>query len=164
MLVKKLNWRTAMVDNRTAREVENRDTTKRKAAWTPPQLLPEPNPIPGWKFKYVRIAVMGQNDPTNTSAKFREGWEPVKAADHPEIMHMADRNSNSAFKDNIEIGGLLLCKAPEEMVRQRSEHFAKMNQAQMDGVDNSFLRQKDDRANMALFSEKKSTVSFGRGK
>jgi hypothetical protein len=152
-----------MAEIRTNRELENRDATKRKAAWTPPQLLPEPNPIPGWKFKYVRIATMGQADPTNTSAKFREGWEPVKATDHPEIMHLADQNTGSRFKDNIEIGGLLLCKAPEEMVQQRSQHYADMNKAQMDGVENNFMRQKDDRANMALFSDKKSSVSFGRG-
>jgi len=152
-----------MAENRLAREVENRDSTLRKKAWTPPQLLPEPNPIPGWKFKYVRVSVMGQNDPTNTSAKLREGWEPVKASDHPEIMHLADRNSNSQFKDNIEIGGLLLCKAPEEMVNQRSDYYARMNKSQMEAVDSNFMREKDGRTNMDLFSDKKSTVSFGRG-
>jgi hypothetical protein len=52
---------------------------------------------------------MGTADPSNTSAKFREGWEPVKAEDHPELMHHADPTSK--FKGNIEIGGLLLCKA-----------------------------------------------------
>jgi hypothetical protein len=48
---------------------------------------------------------MGTADPSNTSAKLREGWEPVKAEDHPELMHMSDPNSR--FKGNIEIGGLL---------------------------------------------------------
>jgi hypothetical protein len=153
-----------MVDNRITREIDTRDATKRKATWAPPQLLPDPKPQPGWQFKYIRTSVMGQNDPTNTSAKFREGWEPVKASDHPEIMHLADNNPNSRFKDNIEIGGLLLCKAPEDLMTQRKNYYADMNKSQMDAVDNNFMRQKDDRANMALFSEKKSTVSFGRGK
>jgi len=152
-----------MAENRLARELENRESTSRKKTWTPPQLLPEPKAQPGWKFKYVRIATMGQADPTNTSAKFREGWEPVKASDHPEIMHLADNNPNSRFKDGIEIGGLLLCKAPEEMVQQRSEYYEGMNKAQMEGVDNNFLREKDGRSNMQMFSDKKSTVSFGRG-
>lgn len=148
---------------RPSRDSETRTTAQRKQAWTPPQLLPEPNPIPGIRFKYIRISSMGIADPTNVSAKLREGWEPVKASDHPEIMHLADNNPNSRFKDGIEIGGLLLCKAPEEMVMQRREYYANMNQAQMEGVDNSFLREKDGRSNMALFSDKKSTVSFGRG-
>ena len=152
-----------MSENRTARELDTRDSSARKKAWTPPQLLPEPKPVPGWKFKYVRIATMGQADPTNTSAKFREGWEPVKATDHPEIMHLADNNPNSRFKDGIEIGGLLLCKAPEEMVQQRNAYYENMNKAQMEGVDNNFMREKDGRSNMQMFTDKKSTVSFGRG-
>lgn len=150
-----------MAENRLTREMENRDNAKRTQAWTPPQLLPTPNPIPGWTFKYVRTSLMGTADPTTTSARFREGWEPCKAEDHPELMHLADQNSK--FKGNIEIGGLLLCKAPTEMVQQRKEYYAKQNQAQMDAVDNNFMRsQSDDR--MPLFNEKRSSVSFGRGK
>jgi hypothetical protein len=153
-----------MAENRQARELENRNATAREESWAPPQLLPEPNPIPGWKFKYIRISYMGANDPTNVSARFREGWEPVKAADVPEIMHLADENPNSRFKDCVEIGGLLLCKMPEERVKARRKYYDDMNKAQMDGVDNSFLREKDGRSNMDMFTEKKSTVSFGRGK
>jgi hypothetical protein len=106
---------------------------------------------------------MGQADPTNASARFREGWEPVKASEVPEIMHLADNNPNSRFKDGVEIGGLLLCKAPEEMVQQRREYYDNMTQQQADGVDNNFMREKDSRTNMSLFTERKSTVSFGRG-
>ena len=153
-----------MSENRLARELENRNATLRVEDWKPPQLLPEPNSVPGWKFKYIRISVMGQDDPTNASAMFREGWEPVKAKDHPEIMHLADKNSNSHFKDGIEIGGLLLCKIPEERFNARRKYYENMNRAQMDGVDNSFLRQKDSRSNMDMFTEKKSTTTFGRGR
>lgn len=149
-----------MAENRLTRELENRDATKRNQTWTPPQLLPTPNPLPGWVFRWIRTSVMGQNDPTNASAKFREGWEPVKADDHPELMHMADQNSR--FKGNIEVGGLLLCKAPAEMMKQRDEYYARQAQAQMDAVDNNFMRTEDSR--MPLFNERKSTTSFGRGK
>ena len=152
-----------MADNRVPRELETRNSEKREESWTPPTLLPEPDPVPGKRFKYVRISTLGQSDPTNTSAMFREGWVPVKAADHPEIMHLADNNPNSRFKDCIEIGGLLLCSMPEERVLARRKYYDDMNKAQMEGVDNSYLRQKDDKSNMSLFSEKKSTVSFGRG-
>mgnify|MGYP003351024812 CR=1 FL=1 len=153
-----------MAENRLARELENRNATTRTESWKPPQLLPEPNPVPGWKFKYIRISYMGANDPTNVSARFREGWEPVKATEVPEIMHMADENPNSRFKDNVEIGGLLLCKMPEERVNQRRKYYSDMNKAQMEGVDNSFMRERDGRSNMEIFSDKKSTTSFGRGR
>ena len=72
-----------MADNRLARELENRESTARRKAWTPPQTLPSPNPEKGWVFRWVRTSMMGQSDPTNSSAKFREGWEPVKAENHP---------------------------------------------------------------------------------
>jgi hypothetical protein len=74
---------------------------------------------------------------------------------------MMHADANSKFKGNIEIGGLLLCKAPEEMVKQRREYYARQNQAQMEAVDNNFMRSEDQR--MPLFSEKRTTTSFGRG-
>ena len=149
-----------MAENRLARELENRESAQRNKVWTPPQTLPAPNPQPGWVFRYIRTSTMGQADPQNTSAKFREGWEPCKAEDHPELMHHADPNSK--FKGNIEIGGLLLCKAPEELMKQRDDYYAQQAKAQLSSVDNNFMRLNDER--MPLFSEKKTTVSFGKGK
>jgi hypothetical protein len=149
-----------MVNNRLDREVENRESTQRTKTWTPPQTLPEPKPQPGWVFRYIRTSIMGTADPSNTSAKFREGWEPVKAEDHPELMHMTDPSSK--FKGNVEIGGLLLCKAPAELMQQRDNYYAQQAKAQLQSVDNNFMRLNDER--MPLFSEKKTTVSFGKGK
>jgi hypothetical protein len=150
-----------MAENRLTRELENRESGLRKLAWAPPQVLPSPKEQPGWVFRWIRTSLMGTSDPTNTSSKFREGWEPCKAEDHPELMLQADPNSR--FKGNVEIGGLLLCKAPEEMMKQRDNFYLKQAQAQMEAVDNNFMRQKDDRSNMAIFNERKSGVSFGRG-
>ena len=149
-----------MAENRLSRELENRETATRKKAWTPPQLLPDPKPQPGWAYRWIRTSIMGQFDPTNTSAKMREGWEPVKAEDHPELMMQTDQNSR--FKGNIEIGGLLLCKAPEEMTKQRAEYYQHQSQSQIEAVDNSFMRTEDRR--MPLFNERRSTTSFGSGK
>ena len=149
-----------MAENRLARELESRESAQRNKVWTPPQTLPAPNPQPGWVFRYIRTSTMGQADPSNTSAKFREGWDPVKAEDHPELMHMTDPNSK--FKGNVEIGGLLLCKAPEELMKQRDEYYAQQAKAQIQSVDNNFMRLNDER--MPLFKERKSTTSFGKGK
>ena len=149
-----------MAENRLARELENRESAQRKTTWTPPQTLPEPEPQEGWVFRWIRTSIMGQADPSNTSAKFREGWEPVKASEQPKLMMQADPNGR--FKDNIEIGGLLLCKAPKELMDQRDSYYAKQAQAQLQSVDNNFMRLNDER--MPLFTEKKTTVSFGKGK
>jgi len=149
-----------MAENRLARELENRESAQRKMAWKPPQTLPEPEPQDGWVFRWIRTSIMGQPDPSNTSAKFREGWEPVKAEDQPKLMMQADPNSR--FKGNIEIGGLLLCKAPKELMDQRDAYYAEQAKAQVQSVDNNFMRLNDER--MPLFSERKSATSFGKGK
>ena len=151
-----------MADNRLSRELDNREVKARKVTWTPPQTLPSPTPQPGWVFRWIRTSMMGQADPTNASAKRREGWEPVKAEDHPELMYQADPNSR--FKGNVEIGGLLLCKIPEEVMVARDEYHRQQTQNQLESVDNSYMREKDGRSNMSLFSERKSTTSFGKGK
>lgn len=145
-----------MAENRLSRELENREKSERKKSWAPPTTLPEPSPQPGWTFRWIRTSLMGQADPTNSSAKFREGWEPVKAADHPELAMQANSSGN------IENGGLLLCKAPSEMMDQRKAYYANQSSSQMEAVDNNFMRQNDER--MPLFSEKRSSTSFGRGK
>ena len=149
-----------MAENRLARELENRESAQRNKVWTPPQTLPAPNPQADWVFRYIRTSTMGVADPQNTSAKSREGWEPVKAEEQPKLMMQADPNSR--FKGNIEIGGLSLCKAPEELMKQRDEYYAKQAKAQIQSVDNNFMRLNDER--MPLFNDKRTTVSFGKGK
>ena len=146
-------------DNRMSREIETRTVTERPKQWAQPDLLPEPDKIPGWNYRWIRVSTMNNADPRNLSAKLREGWEPVPIEEQPKFRLLADPNSR--FKENIEVGGLLLCKTPSEFVQQRNDHFAKVTQSQTDAVDNSFMRQSD--ARMPLFQERKSSSSFGKG-
>ena len=74
-----------MSQNRQNRELETREKTARKKSWSRPTVLPDPMPQDGYKFHWVRVSTMGQPDSTNVSSKLREGWEPVRAEDHPEI-------------------------------------------------------------------------------
>jgi hypothetical protein len=41
-----------MADNRKDRELETRERTVRKKAWTRPEVLPSPNPEPGYDFHW----------------------------------------------------------------------------------------------------------------
>ena len=148
-----------MAENRINREHTTRDTTARKRAWTRPQLLPDPTPEDGYTYHWVRISTRGESDPMNVSSKLREGWEPVKASDHPEIFLTGI--DNDRFKDNVVIGGLLLCKAPIELVEERNEFYNSQADAQIKSVDNNLMRENDPR--MPLFNERKSKVTFGRG-
>ena len=145
--------------NRLARELDTRVVTQRPEAWRPPETLPMPEDRPGWKHRYVRTSTMGQADPSNISSKLREGYEPCKAEDYPELMMHA--TVEGRFKGGIEIGGLLLCRIPEEFLKQRADYYDKQNKSQIDSVDNNFLRENDPR--MPLFSERKTKVTFGSG-
>jgi hypothetical protein len=144
---------------REDRDQGSRANTARPMTWAPPTLLPDPAPQEGWQFRWIRISTQGQNDPSNLSSKLREGWEPCRAQDHPEIQLFVDPASQ--FKDNIVVGGLMLCKTPSEMVAQRDAWFRKQAESQMQSVDNNFLRESDPR--MPLFNERKSSVTFGKG-
>jgi hypothetical protein len=145
--------------NRKGREADSRAVMQRPQMWRPPETLPSPDDRPGWTHRWVRTATMGVADPTNISSKLREGYEPCKADEYPELMMHA--STEGRFKGTIEVGGLLLCRIPSEFLSQRAEYFANQNKAQMDSVDNNFLRESDPR--MPLFSEKKSKVTFGSG-
>lgn len=149
-----------MAENRLTRELETRATKERPKQWMPAELLPEPDKQAGFAYRWIRVATLNQADPRNLSSKLREGWEPVALEEQPKFKLLVDPNSR--YKDNIEIGGLLLCKTPEEFVQQRNDHFARQTQAQTEAVDNNLMRQSDPR--MPLFQEKKSSSSFGKGK
>ena len=144
------------MDNRKDRDIEARKETRE---WKPPSLLPEIKQEPGWAYRWVRVSLANEADNLNVSSRMREGWEPVKHSDHPEVNLPV--NPNSSFGDSIEIGGLLLCKMPQEMVDQRNEYYRDKAKAQEQAVDNNLMRQNDPR--MPLFSHKKSNSSFGKG-
>lgn len=148
-----------MAEARVTRELKTRAVSERPQQWMPAELLPEPDKEAGFAYRWIRVATLNQADPRNLSAKMREGWEPVRIEEQPKFQLLVDPNSR--FKDNIEIGGLLLCKTPEEFVDQRNAHFARQTQAQTEAVDNNLMRQSDPR--MPIFSERKSTSSFGKG-
>ena len=147
-----------MTTKRIDREVETRATSERPKQWAPAELLPEPDKQAGYSYRWIRTSTLNQADPRNLSGKLREGWEPVAIEEQPKFQLLVDPNSR--FKDNIEIGGLLLCKTPDEFVNQRNLHYQKQAENQMEAVDSNLMRQSDPR--MPLFSERKSTTSLGK--
>lgn len=147
-----------MAENRTPRELVTREKTAR-AVYVPPSTLPDPTPEPGYVYRWIATHMLGQADPTNVSRKLREGWEPVKAEDHPELML-----AGNAKTGNVEIGGLMLCKMLAEKAAARNQYYANQAQQQLDSVDNHYMRNNDPR--MPLFADRKTSVSrggFGNG-
>jgi hypothetical protein len=143
-----------MAETRTPRDLGSREKTARME-YRPASSLPDPTPEAGYVFRWIATHVLGNADPTNVSKKTREGWEPVRAEDHPELALFVGKSGN------VELGGLMLCKMPEELAKSREEYYRRQSNAQIDAVDNNLMRQNDPR--MPLFKERKSTTSRGVG-
>ena len=142
-----------MAENRTARDLVSREKSAR-VVYRPPSALPDPTPEPGYVYRWIATHVMGEAQHTNVSTKMREGWEPVKAVDHPELMLQGNEKTG-----NVEIGGLMLCKMSKEQAQARDEYYQQQADAQMSSVDNNFLRNNDPR--MPLFADRKSSSTRG---
>jgi hypothetical protein len=140
--------------DRTPRDQETREQGIRKRAWTPPSLLPNPNREEGYSYRWIRKSILGQADDRNMMSKQDEGWVPVKREDHSELQYPGKTTGL------VEIGGLVLCKTPEEFVDQRNQYFRDHTDAQTRAVDANLMKENDPR--MPLFSERKSTTSRGR--
>jgi hypothetical protein len=146
--------------NKVERSEDTREFAERPKQWMPPELLPEPDKQAGYAYRWIRVSMLNSPDPRNISRSLREGWEPVTVEEQPKFKLLANREG--AFKDNIEIGGLLLCKTPAEFVEQRAAYYDNQTKQQTDAVDNNLMRQSDSR--MPIFKEGRSEVSFGKGK
>ena len=148
-----------MAENKIPREMTTRELTERPKQWTPPELLPEPDREAGMSYRWIRVSMLNSADPRNVSARLREGWEPVKLEEQPKFRLLVDPESR--FQDGIEIGGLLLCKTPSELVDQQQAYYQNLTRQNEEAVNNSLMRQSD--ARMPLFREGKTSVSFGKG-
>jgi hypothetical protein len=148
-----------VVQTRKPRAAEARENDMRPTSWKAPEALPSPDHRPGISHRWIRTSSLGVADVQNISSKFREGYEPVKAEDYPEMMMHA--STEGRFKGNIEVGGLVLCSIPAEFMKQRDAHFANINKQTMESVDNNFMKDNDPR--MSKFSERSTKVTFGSG-
>ena len=144
-----------MAENRTPRDTLTREKNVRMV-YKPSSSLPDPTPEPGYVYRWISTHINGQAHPTHVSKMMRDGWEPVKAADHPELMIVGNAQTG-----NVEIGGLMLCKNTVEKVAAMKEYYENQAQNQMESVDNHFMRNNDTR--MPLFADRKSSTSRGSG-
>jgi hypothetical protein len=148
-----------MAENRMPRSTESRNQTQRPQQWRPPELLPEPDKQPGYRYRWIRVTLTGQSDARNISSKIREGWEPVKVEEQPQYSLLV--NGEGRWKDCVQVGDVLLCKTPEELAEQRNNHYLQQSEQQIRAVDSNLMRQNDPR--MPLFKESSSSTTRGGG-
>jgi|TARA_R110000782_G_scaffold44478_1_gene99475 hypothetical protein len=156
-----------MVDNKTTtetdrspRSAEGRESQTRRKPWSPPSLLDAPTPPEGYIYRWLRESMVGQEDKANMSKRIREGWEPVRAEDHPEFESpMIDEGKHAGV---IGVGGLVLAKMPKETVLERRAYYARLANEQMEAVDNNLMRESNPIMPISNPS-RTSKVTFGTG-
>ena len=150
--------------NRTSRESEVRNKDLRKKPWTPPSSLDAPPAPAGFCHRWIRVETMGFNDTANVSKKLREGWEFVRAE---EIKNSLGDHDYPVIRDGqyaglIGVGGLVLARIPEEIVKSRAEYFAGITQDRIRAIDNDLM--KEQRPEMPININRQSRVTFGGGR
>ena len=115
----------------------------------------------GFCHRWIRTHVAGFEDAGNVSKKLREGWEFVKAET---LLSEIGEHSYPIINDGkhaglIGIGGLVLARIPEEILKSRAEYFKKITQDRTDAIDQDLM--KEQHPDMPINIERQSRVTFG---
>ena len=148
--------------NRNSRTSTVRET--RKKQWMPPSSLDAPPAPKGFKHRWIRTETMGQDDTGNVSKNLREGCEFVRAEEIKNQIGEHDYPiiSDGKYQGLIGVGGLVLARIPEEIVKQRKDYFQNKTKTQQEAVDNDILR--EQRPEMPINIDRQSRVTFGGGR
>ena len=142
---------------KTPRASQTRTAEKRPTTWTPPSSLDAPRPKDGFRHRWIRLEIMGQDDTKNMSSKLRSGWELVRADEYPGENYSTI--TEGKYTGVIGHGGLALARIPEEVAKARNEYFVRKTQESEQAIKNDLL--KDQHPSMPINSERQTRVTFG---
>ena len=145
---------------KTSRSEDSREKQKRTQPWRPPSSLDAPDAPPGVKHRWIRAETLGVDDKKNMAGRLREGFELVRADEYPEFPSPTIENGKHAGV--IGVGGLLLARIPEEIVKEREDYFKSQTKAQEDSIDNNLF--KEQHRSMPISVDRQSRVTFGGGR
>jgi hypothetical protein len=101
------------------------------------------------------------DDKTNVHKRRQEGYELVAAEEYPDYFGpVVDEGRNAGI---IGVGGLVLARIPNELAKQRQNHYQGVTTNQMEAVDRDWMRDNNP-AMPKLAAQRKSSVSFGSRK
>ena len=144
-------------DKRTSRASQTREKTAKKKVWSPPSSLDAPPAPTGFQHRWVRVESMGFQDTKNVAGRLRSGYELVRADEYPDADYPIVEDGK--YKGVIGVGGLLLARIPNEIVKAREEYFAKQTQERNDAIENDLM--KEQHPSMPINSDRQTRVTFG---
>ena len=151
-------------DVRASRSSDTRAKDDRPKVWKMPSALELPDEAielaesQGLTYRWIRESILGQDDKTNVSKRFREGFVPVRPDELPGF-HDLPTVDDGRHAGVIGVGGLILCKIDKEIADQRNDYFEQQTQNQMTAVENDLMR--EENPSMPISSKMSSKVTFG---
>ena len=142
---------------KTSRASQTRSKTERPKVWSPPSSLDAPPAPDGYKHRWIRAESMGFDDSSNMSAKLRSGYELVRADEYPGSNYPV--MNEGKYKGIIGVGGLLLARIPNEIVKSREEYFKQQTQDRNDAIENDLM--KEQHPSMPINNDRQTRVTFG---
>ena len=147
-------------EKRASRASQTREKETRKKVWTPPSSLDAPPAPAGFRHRWVRAETMGFQDTKNVAGRLRSGYELVRADQYPDSDYPVIEDGKHAGV--IGVGGLLLTRVPEEIAQQRTDHYVKQGQENVEAVDNDLM--KEQHPSMPINIDRQTRVTFGGSK
>jgi hypothetical protein len=143
--------------DRTPRTADTREKETRRKPWAPPSVLDAPPAPEGYKHRWVRASIRGEEDKGNVFNRLRQGYEPVRAEEHPD--YQAPTIDDGKHAGVIGNGGLILTRVPVETAHERTEYYGNRTREQMTAVDQDLM--KEQHPSMPINQQRQSKVSFG---
>ena len=147
-------------EKRTSRASQTREKETRKKVWTPPSSLDAPPAPTGFKHRWIRAESLGFNDAKNVNGRLRQGYELVRSEEYPNADYPVVEDGK--YAGVIGVGGLLLTRVPEEIAQQRTDHYVKQGQENVEAVDNDLM--KEQHPSMPINIDRQTRVTFGGSK
>jgi hypothetical protein len=147
-------------DKKTSRASQTREKESRKKVWSPPSSLDAPPAPSGFQHRWIRAESMGFEDSKNVQGRVRSGYELVRSDEYPDSDFPVVESGK--YKGVIGVGGLVLARVPDEIVKQRADYYAQQHNDKVEAMDKDLM--KDEHQSMPIDIDRQSRVTFGGSK
>ena len=144
-------------EKKTSRASQTREKESHNKVWTPPSSLDAPPAPTGFQHRWIRVESMGFNDTKNLQGRLRSGYELVRADEYPDSAFPVVEDGK--YSGVIGVGGLVLARVPEEIARQRNDHYVQQGKDNVEAVDNDLM--KEQHPSMPINIDRQTRVTFG---
>jgi hypothetical protein len=145
---------------REVRKFRSKEELRKLAGVEEGTLPPLPVTSDGFVYRWLRVAIRGEDDIQNISRRMREGWAFVKPSELPAEFANLPIRDYGKMNGIVGIDDVALGKLPRNVAEARQE-LVELQAAEMaQAVDADLMRNNDTR--MPISNESKSTVRRGR--